>query len=58
MLSVCLTRRMPNKLLFGIRSSSPQSRMPRSHSHTDVDIPLYSMHHEITHLQKQDMFKI
>ncbi len=39
-MGVRLTRRMPNKPLFGIRSGLPQSRMPRSHSHTDVDIPL------------------
>ncbi len=36
-----LTRQTSNKLFFSIRSGSPQSRMPRLHPHTDVDIPLY-----------------
>ncbi len=39
MLGIHLTRQTPNKPLFGIRSGLPQSRMPRSHSHTDMDIP-------------------
>ncbi len=38
MLGVHLTRRMPNKQLFGICLGSPQSRMPRSHPCTNVDI--------------------
>ncbi len=41
MLGVCLTRQTPNKPLFGICSGLPQSRMSRSHSCTDVDIPLH-----------------
>ncbi len=40
MLGICLTRPMPNKPLFGICSGLPQSCMPRSRSHIDVDIPL------------------
>ncbi len=39
MLGVHLTRRMPNKPFFGIRSSLPQFRMPCSRLHADVDIP-------------------
>ncbi len=39
-LGVRLTRWTPNKPLFGIHSGACQSRMPRSHSWTDVDIPL------------------
>ncbi len=38
MLGIRLTRRTPNKPLFGFHSGSPQSRMPRSHLCTDVDI--------------------
>ncbi len=40
MLDVPFTRQTPNKTLFSICSGSPQSRMPRSRLHTDVDIPL------------------
>ncbi len=40
MLCVCLTRRTPNKSLFGICSGSPQSCMSRLRSRTDVDITL------------------
>ncbi len=36
---IYLTRRTPNKPLFGIHSGSPQSYMPHSRLHTDVDIP-------------------
>ncbi len=36
-----LSRQLPNKPLFDICSGLPQSRMPRSHSHTDMDIPSY-----------------
>ncbi len=39
MLGVRSTRQMPNKPLFGIHSGSPQSCMPHSHLHTDVDTP-------------------
>ncbi len=39
MLGIRLTRRTSNKPLFYICSGSPQSRMPRSWSRTDVDIP-------------------
>ncbi len=38
MLGARLTRRTPNKPLFGIRSGSSQSLMSHSCSHTDVDI--------------------
>ncbi len=39
MLHRLLYWRKPNKPLFGTQSGSPQSRMPRSRSRTDVDIP-------------------
>ncbi len=38
MLGIHVTRRTPNKPLFGIRSGSPQSHMPRLR--TKVNIPL------------------
>ncbi len=41
MLGVRLTRRTTNKPLFGICSDSTQSRMPRLHLRTNVDIPLH-----------------
>ncbi len=39
MLGIRLTRQTANKPLFGIHPGLPQSRNPRSHSRTDVDIP-------------------